>query len=889
MRQADGEPVIWLMNGLAAPTYQTTTARLDNSWVLLGTGNFDGLSDTEILWAGSNGQFDFWALANGYVYSTCFVTGNLPGVGDGIVGIGDVNGDGISDIVWIGAADGHVHAAILQGCGNDSSVDFGPAPNSASAVAVGNFFGDGHVDVLWNANGVFSIWQLNGSGIVSQSDLNPAIPAEWRVAGTADFNQDGKADLLWRLPDGSLTISLMNGPLQQDTPIQPADRVFADGFDGMAPAPGLPASWHVVDTGDYNGDGSPDILFVDDLGNAQIWQMSGTSVTGTFAVPPTPQMPYPGTTGWVLPLDRPFVTQQNGQVNIAIHSLPGIASNVLYMSTAHDPATTGTSIIVNGSSYLDSASDMATKGFRYFSATTSVYGFNTPPSPEAYLVGFNPVALPYLGPMTIADINGDDCMDILGAYGDCQGNFTIFTESSIGLGALRANNRVWRDVRFADFNGDGIPDAIANVYACDVPECGGDDTNSQILLFLGNGDGTFTEDPTFTALNVPGGGFGETIAVADFDNDGCLDIFLPKYTFYASSEHNFLLMNDCSGHFTDMAVAAGVDMSQWPLNYRPEGAEAADIDGDGRIDLYTGSHLFINRTVQVGQPAFTDESAKRGLSIQFDEGAKFLDWNNDGNLDLVLQDTQRGPQLYQSNGYAFTLADALPALVYNQADGINVADIDGDGRPDIIAAAGCPAGVGTNCFDDTSPHQKARLLLNRGSAFVASDFYDDGYTDDSQRPLIDLSTVADFDENGGADVVLRHADVVPGTETATTGFMKVLLNQGGSARTIRVTVLGAAGERNQYGRVVRVTPQALPGFVMTQVVDGGSGYMANTPYVLQFAAPYFGAYDIDVGFANYDVAVTAVAGQNVVVYANGSVTGAATAAQVRMRQRASVP
>lgn len=890
MRQADGEPVIWLMNGLAAPTYQATTARLDNSWVLLGTGNFDGLSDTEVLWAGSNGQFDFWTLANGYVYSTCFVTGNLPGVSDNFVGIGDVNGDGKSDILWIGAADEHVHVAILQGCGNDSSIDFGPAPNSASAVAVGNFFGDGHADVLWNANGVFSIWQLNGSGIVSQSDLNPAIPAGWSVAGTADFNQDGKADLLWRLPDGSLTISLMNGPLQQDAPIQPADRIFADGFDGTAPAPGLPASWHVVDTGDYNGDGSPDILFVDDLGNAQIWQMSGTSVTGTFVAPPTPQMPYPGTTGWVLPLDRPFVTQQNGQVNIAIQSLPGIASNVLYMSTAHDPAATGTSTIVNGSSYFDSASNMAANGTRYFSAITSLYGFTTPPSPEAYLVGFNPVVLPYVGPMTIADVNGDGCADILGAYGDCHGNFSVFTESSIGLGALRANGREWRDLRFADFNGDGIPDVIANVYSCDAPECGGNDTNSQILLFLGNGDGTFTEDPDFAALNIPGGGFGETICIADFDNSGSLGIFLPKYTFYDPSEHNFLLMNDGAGHFTDMSASAGVAMPGWPMTYRPEGCEAVDLDGDGKIDLYTGSHLFMNKTVQQAQPVFVDQAASRGLPIHFDEGAKFIDWNNDGNLDLVLQDTQFGPQLFQFDGHSFSQVNVLPTLVYNQADGINAVDIDGDGRTDLIVAAGCPADVGIDCFDTSNPHQQPYLLLNRGNNFVRGDFWNDGYSSDSQRPLIDLSTVADFDNNGGMDVVLRHADVEPGTEQALgTGFLTVLMNQAGSQRNISITVLGSNGEYDQYGRVVRVSPAAKPGFVMTQVVDGGSGYLANAPYALEFAAPYAGAYDIDVGFANYDVAVTAIAGQNVVVYANGSVTGAATAAQVRLRQRASVP
>ena len=79
-----------------------------------------------------------------------------------------------------------------------------------------------------------------------------------------------------------------------------------------------------------------------------------------------------------------------------------------------------------------------------------------------------------------------------------------------------------RDMRIADLDGDGIPDLVTNCYRITDAGCTG-------RFFHGNGDGTFRRT-SLAALGVRG--YGETIVVADFDNDGDVDVFVPQYSSF---------------------------------------------------------------------------------------------------------------------------------------------------------------------------------------------------------------------------------------------------------------------------------------------------------------------------------------------------------------------
>ena len=87
----------------------------------------------------------------------------------------------------------------------------------------------------------------------------------WQVVSVADFNQDGHPDVLWEDPtSGFSQIWYMGGP-QGITLLGAAD------LDQTNP-------WHIVGTGDFNGDGFPDVLWQDPVtGTVQIWYMGGTT------------------------------------------------------------------------------------------------------------------------------------------------------------------------------------------------------------------------------------------------------------------------------------------------------------------------------------------------------------------------------------------------------------------------------------------------------------------------------------------------------------------------------------------------------------------------------------------------------------------------------------
>ena len=105
---------------------------------------------------------------------------------------------------------------------------------------------------------------MNGTNVIGGALVGPNPGPSWHIIATGDFNGDGYSDILWQDTSGEVAIWEMNGT-----------SVIGGGRLGN-PGP----SWHAIGTGDYYGHGYSDILFQNVSGEVYIWEMNGTSVIG---------------------------------------------------------------------------------------------------------------------------------------------------------------------------------------------------------------------------------------------------------------------------------------------------------------------------------------------------------------------------------------------------------------------------------------------------------------------------------------------------------------------------------------------------------------------------------------------------------------------------------
>jgi Ca2+-binding RTX toxin-like protein len=446
---------------------------------------------------------------------------------------------------------------------------------------------------------------------------------------------------------------------------------------------------------------------------------------------------------------------------------------------------------------------------------------------------FNPIAVVSPFPFaTIADVNGDGRIDLFGAFQNLDGSFTSFNVASQGLGILSADGRVLRDNRLIDFDNNGTLDLVANTYAT---SSAGPNISR---LFSGDGTGNFAEVQAFADKIIQG--YGETIIAADFNNDGLTDFYLPHYQRNdpsappAPGEENHngnyngppvvgsrLMINHGGFDFEDQTALWDVTNSAGSLSLKgfgasydftvPEGGQALDFNRDGLIDFWVGSHLFLNQS-----GSFYDANRAFGLPIKFDEGALLFDWDNDGDFDLLKILPEHGPVLYQFDSVTMHFEEKEvfdDNLFYEDAYGISTGDLNGDGWLDVYVGQG----------QTLTP----RIFLNdSGVRFTEYRSLQTENIQSNAGPVL-----GDINGDGKSDIVLGRLNGILVNSTANT------------ANTVTIELLGPNGERNQHGRIVElVSTNPLDTRIMARVVDGGSGYISQSNYELQFADSAAGTY-----------------------------------------------
>jgi hypothetical protein len=267
-REEGGAISNWLGQGYGGFVNNDSAAYLvgiPKEWRIAGSGDFNGDSRADVLFRHDDGRITNWlGLATGGIINNDLNAFAAVEANWSVAAVDDFDGDGRADILFRNV-DGRVTNWLGQGDGgfvNNDATTLLNVPTDWQVAGSGDFNGDGYADILWrHQDGRVTNWTGRTDGGFSNNDgiALSYVPVEWKVVGTGDFNGDGLSDLLWRNIDGSLSNWLGR-----------ADGGFVNN-DAITYTNGIPTSWHVADTGDYNGDGRSDILWRNDDGGLTTW------------------------------------------------------------------------------------------------------------------------------------------------------------------------------------------------------------------------------------------------------------------------------------------------------------------------------------------------------------------------------------------------------------------------------------------------------------------------------------------------------------------------------------------------------------------------------------------------------------------------------------------
>src|SRR5215475_12866180 len=260
---------------------------------------------------------------------------------------------------------------------------------------------------------------------------------------------------------------------------------------------------------------------------------------------------------------------------------------------------------------------------------------------------------------------------------------------------------------FLDFDNDGWMDIyLVNSGKCDFFNPA---TPLRNALYKNNRDGTFT-DITEKA-GVVAGGYGQGVAVGDYDCDGFPDIYVTQYG------RSILYHNNGDGTFTDVTEKAGVAAPGWSSS-----AVWFDYDNDGRLDLFVCRFVDFNKSKNLpctaynkpgycvprlykpmaswlfhnnGDGTFTDVSQSSGVSKYLGKawGVVATDLNNDSRMDLFVANDTTANFLFMNRGNGkFQEIAALAGVGYSDTGrprsgmGVDSADFNQDGWIDLFVA-----------------------------------------------------------------------------------------------------------------------------------------------------------------------------------------------------------
>jgi len=525
-----------------------------------------------------------------------FQTQRLSSVGSGPIALakGDFNHDGMPDLVTPNTDDGTLSVLLSKGDGTFTRVDTLPiaSPQSIGALVVGDFDHDGEIDVALTdgRNRQLLLLKGNGNGTFGVPvTVNPGSSFLTNSLAAGDFNEDGKLDLLV----GGFYVLLGKGNGTFRPPLSSPLVAFTGGFA----------------IADLNRDGKLDLVVPDSVNTVGIVLGNEDGTFGTFMSVSLAATAY-GTNAGVaadfngdgnLDLAVAESTFTNGQVSVELGKGNGTFRKPI-VSPLASPIFDNQNFMLaadfNGDGMPDLAIlDMQSAGYEILLGNGDGTFQSPIDTPVTNLIG-----------IAAGDLNGDGKADlIVVTYDNSGSSFTIYLSNGDGTFAKGATyvDPSYLGVTLADVNQDGKLDVV--------------DANENVLVFLGNGDGTF--QPAIIGPSVPA---NSRPVAGDFNGDGKVDLVIESagLAFFAGNGDGTFqrpVYSDRTYYFSGRLFAA-------------------DFNSDGKLDILSSypDNLYSGAAIMVGDGKGHFDLPVSYIAVNQTEALVPGDFNSDGVSDVAL-------------------------------------------------------------------------------------------------------------------------------------------------------------------------------------------------------------------------------------------------------------
>ena len=748
----------------AVPAYASGGVQASSS--AMGDLNGDGLADLVVAnecasnssCAGSVGIL----LSNGDGSFQAPVSYSTIGADASSVTLADMNGDGHLDILVTNQCASASNCSstgvvVLLGNGDGTfqpGVSYGVPGSNAFSIVAADLNGDGKLDVVVseqcssnnNCNaGSVAVLLGNGDGTFQSAvSYNSGGLYAFGVA-VADLNGDGHPDLVvsnYCISNSNCTYGTVDVLLGiGDGTFQSAVSYNSGGYYSR-----------FVTVADLNADGKPDLIVISQCNNYNNCDMGSVGVLlgngdGTFQTASSysagEQSAYSAAAADVngdgkldvIVADQCDYSSECGNGIVAV--LLGNGDGTLQTPSTYNSGGISLSSVlvkdVNGDGKPDI---LATNGCADNSCSGGSVGvllgngngtFQAP-------ISYNPGGEGSLS-MAMADVNGDGKLDLLvantclnnsnctnGTVGVLFGNGDGTFQPPVAYGAGGVDTFA---VALADVNGDGKLDLLVANACNNNSSC----NNGSVGVLLGNGDGTYQAATAYSS----GGLYADAVAVGDINGDGNPDLVV-------TNECNG---NSCTNGTYGVLLGNGDGTFQAAVSYNSGGVTAtsvalADVNGDGKLDLLLTNQCSDNNcttgqvVVMLGNGDGTFQTpVTYGTSGLYAGSLAVADINGDGKLDLIVTDQCESNSICNTgflavllgNGdgtFQSPLTSAVPSP--QSVSQLILADLNGDGHLDVASGAGnfLLLGNGDGTF------QTFQHLGAGGQGIAAGDFNGDG-------------------------------------------------------------------------------------------------------------------------------------------------------------------